>query len=211
MRRCGGVVAEGGPDEAGDRVRLGSSRAVPQTLSTRARMIGRMVFRSPVERVLPDRLAGERDALTQQLDFHRATLLSKLDGLDDESLRRPMTASGVSLLGLVKHLAETEHGWFVKIYARLPEADLYSTDDDPDAEFRVGPDETTDALVGQYLRSCARARAVVAAGGLDDVVPTPWGAEVDLRAILVHMVQETARHNGHADIIREAIDGVTGD
>jgi Protein of unknown function (DUF664) len=65
--------------------------------------------------------------------------------------------------------------------------------------------------VGQYLRSCERARAVVAAGGLDDVVPTPWGAEVNLRAILVHMVQETARHNGHADIIREAIDGVTGD
>jgi uncharacterized damage-inducible protein DinB len=175
------------------------------------RMIGRMVFRSPVERVLPNRLAGERDALTQQLDFHRATLLSKLDGLDDESLRRPMTASGVSLLGLVKHLAETEHGWFVKIYARLPEPDLYSTDDDPDAEFRVGPDEAADTLVGQYLRSCERARAVVAAGGLDDVVPTPWGAEVNLRAILVHMVQETARHNGHADIIREAIDGVTGD
>ena len=196
---------------SGDRGRLGSSWVVRQTLSTRARMIGRMVFRSPVERVLPDRLAGERDALTQQLDFHRATLLSKLDGLDDESLRRPMTASGLSLLGLVKHLAETEHGWFVKIYARLPEADLYSTDVDPDAEFRVGPDETTDALVGQYLRSCARARAVVAAGGLDDVVPTPWGAEVDLRAILVHMVQETARHNCHADIIRDAIDGVTCD
>jgi Protein of unknown function (DUF664) len=97
---------------------------------------------------MPNRLAGERDALTQQLDFHRATLLSKLEGLDDESLRQPMTASGVSLLGLVKHLAETEHGWFVKIYARLPEADLYSTDDDPDAEFRVGPDETADALVG---------------------------------------------------------------
>ena len=175
-------------------------------------MIGPVVFRSPVERVLPNRLAGERDALTQQLDFHRATLVSKLDGLDDASLRRPMTASGVSLLGLVKHLAETEHGWFLKIYARLPEPDLYPTDnDDPDAEFRVGPDETADALVGQYLRSCERARAVVAAGGLDDVVPTPWGAEVNLRAILVHMVQETARHNGHADIIREAIDGVTGD
>ena len=65
--------------------------------------------------------------------------------------------------------------------------------------YRVGPDETADALVGQYLRTCERARAAVAAGGLDDVVPTPWGAEVNLRAILVHMVQETARHNGHAD------------
>jgi len=163
-----------------------------------------------VERVTPNRLTGERDALTQQLDFHRATLLRKLDGLDDESLRRPMTASGVSLLGLVKHLAETEHGWFVKIYAGLPEPDLYATDDDPEAEFHVGPDETADTLVGQYLSTCERARALVAAGGLDDVVRTPWDAEVNLRAILVHMVQETARHNGHADIIREAIDGATG-
>ena len=74
-----------------------------------------MVFKSPVERAVPNRLADERDALTQQLDFHRATLLRKLEGLDGELLRRPMTASGLCLLGLVKHLAETEHGWFLKI------------------------------------------------------------------------------------------------
>ncbi|HET6294708.1 MAG TPA: DinB family protein [Kribbella sp.] len=163
-----------------------------------------------MERAVPNRLAHEREALTQQLDFHRATLLRKLEGLDGEQLRRPMTASGLSLLGLVKHLAETEHGWFLRIYGGLPEPDLFSTDGDPDADFRVGPDETADALVGQYLLTCERARAVVAAGGLDDVVRTPSGAEANLRAILVHMVQETARHNGHADIIREAIDGTTG-
>ena len=170
-----------------------------------------MAFTSPAERIKPNRLAGEAEALTQQLDFHRTTLLRKLDGLDDEALRRPMTASGLSLLGLVKHLAATEHGWFFKIYAGLPEPDLYPSDDGTDAEFRAGPDETADVLVEQYLRVCERARAVVAAGGLDDVVGTPWGAEVNLRAILLHMVQETARHNGHADIIREAIDGATGD
>ncbi|MEV8376751.1 DinB family protein [Kribbella sp. NPDC056861] len=170
-----------------------------------------MVFTSPVERATPNRLADERDALTQQLDFHRATLLLKLEGLDDEQLRRPMTASGLSLLGLVKHLAETEHGWFLKIYAGLPEPDLFPTDDsDPEAEFRAGPDETTDAIVAQYLRTNERARAVVAAGNLDDIVTTPWGAEVNLRAILIHLVQETARHNGHADLIREALDGRTG-
>lgn len=159
---------------------------------------------------MPNRLADERDSLTQQLEFHRATLLRKLEGLDDELLRQPMTASGLSLLGLVKHLAETEHGWFLKIYGGLPEPDLFSTDGDADADFRVGPDETADELVGQYLRTCERARAVVAAGRLDDVVTTPSGAEANLRAILVHMIQETARHNGHADIIREAIDGATG-
>jgi uncharacterized damage-inducible protein DinB len=122
-----------------------------------------------------------------------------------------MTASGLSLLGLVKHLAETEHGWFLKIYAGLPEPDLYSADGDPDAEFRVDPDDTADSLVGQYLRTCERARAVVATGGLDDVVTTPSGAQANLRAILLHMIQETARHNGHVDIIREALDGATGD
>jgi uncharacterized damage-inducible protein DinB len=170
-----------------------------------------MGFTSPVERAMPDRLADERAGLTQQLDFHRATLLRKLEGLDDDMLRRPMTVSGLSLLGLVKHLAETEHGWFLKIYAGLPEPDLYSADDDPDAEFRVDPGETADALVAQYLRTCERARAVVASGKLDDVVTTPSGAQANLRAILLHMIQETARHNGHADIIREELDGATGD
>src|SRR5215468_4821783 len=101
-----------------------------------------MGFMSPVERAKPDRLADERDALTQQLDFHRATLLRKLEGLDDELLRRPMTASGLSLLGLVKHLAETEHGWFIKIFGGLAEPDLYATEGDPDAEFHVDPEET---------------------------------------------------------------------
>src|SRR5262249_10886441 len=147
---------------------------------SRGRQYGRrMVFTSPVERAMPDRLADERDALTQQLDFHRATLLRKLEGLDDEPLRRPMTASGLSLLGLVKHLAETEHGWFLKIYAGLPEPDLYATDNDPDAEFHVDPDETADALVRQYRRTCERARAVVDGGGLDDVVTTPSGARAN--------------------------------
>jgi uncharacterized damage-inducible protein DinB len=170
-----------------------------------------MTFASQVERPVPNRLADERDALTQQLDFHRATLLRKLEGLDDEPLRRPVTASGLSLLGLVKHLAETEHGWFLNIYGGLSEPDLFSSDGDPGAEFRVGPDETVDILIGQYLATSDRARAVVAAGGLDDVVTTPWGAEVNLRAILLHMIQESARHNGHADIIREIIDGTTGE
>ncbi|MFF1822259.1 DinB family protein [Kribbella sp. NPDC058245] len=169
-----------------------------------------MVFTSSVERSSPDRLANERDALTQQLDFHRATLLRKLDGLDDEALRRPMTASGLSLLGLVKHLADTEHSWFIKIYGGSTEPDLYAVPGDREAEFRAEPGETTDGLVGQYLQVCERASALVAAGDLDDVVTTPWGSEANLRAILLHMTQETARHNGHADIIREAIDGATG-
>ncbi|TWD81225.1 putative damage-inducible protein DinB [Kribbella amoyensis] len=166
-----------------------------------------MSFTAPGERQQLNRVADERETLTQQLDFHRATLLHKLDGLDDEQLRRPMTASGLSLLGLVKHLAGTEQGWFLKIFGGSDEPDLF----DPDTEFQVRPEETADELVEAYLRTCDRAREVVAAGALDDVVTTPWGAPVNLRAILAHLIQETARHNGHADIIREALDGTTGD
>jgi uncharacterized damage-inducible protein DinB len=166
-----------------------------------------MVFISPLPRTAPNRLADDRGALTDQLDFHRATLLRKLEGLEDEPLRRPMTASGLSLLGLVKHLTVTEHGWFLEIYAGEPAPEPV----DPEDEFRAGPDETAEAIVAAYMETCAQARAVVAAGDLDDVVVTPWGAEVNLRAIMAHMVQETARHNGHADIMREALDGTTGD
>ncbi|UFN45751.1 DinB family protein [Nocardioides okcheonensis] len=160
-----------------------------------------------MSRTPPDRLAGERDALTQHLAFQRATLLEKLDGLGDADLRRPMTASGLTLLGLVRHLTVTEHGWFLVIFAGEPDpyADLVD-----DAEFHVGDDEDTDEVLARYRETCARADAVVAAAGLDDVATTPWGAEVNLRAILTHMVQETARHNGHADLMRESIDGTTG-
>ncbi|SBT42224.1 DinB family protein [Micromonospora auratinigra] len=164
-----------------------------------------MVFRSPVDRALPDLLADERGALTQQLDFHRATLLHKLDGLDEADLRRPMTPSGLSLLGLVKHLTAAEHGWFLETYAGQPAGPVA-----PEAEFLVAPTERVDELVTSYLDTCDRARAVVAAGGLDDVVRTGWNQSINLRAILVHMIEETARHNGHADLIREALDGVTG-
>jgi len=167
------------------------------------------VSSTPLEnRVDVDRLAGERDALNQQLDFQRATLLHKLEGLDDEQLRRPMTRSGLSLLGLVKHLTSTEHGWFLNIYAGLPDPAPYGAN--PSQEFRAGPHDTAQALVDDYLRTCARCRQVVAAGELDDVIRTPSGTSANLRAILLHMIQETARHNGHADIIREEIDGTTG-
>ncbi|MDR7253572.1 putative damage-inducible protein DinB [Nocardioides sp. BE266] len=160
-------------------------------------------------RVDPDRLGDERAALTQHLAYQRATMLIKLDGLDDEALRRPMTASGLNLLGLVRHLTVTEHGWLLTIYGGVPDPYL-ALDEQPGAEFRVDADEPTEEVLALYRETCARADELVAAGGLDDVVTTPWGAEVNLRAILAHLVQETARHNGHADLMREAIDGTTG-
>jgi uncharacterized damage-inducible protein DinB len=171
-----------------------------------------MIFVAQVSRPTPPPVADERTALAGWLDFHRATLVLKLDGLDDEQLRRPMVPSGTSLLGLVKHLTEVEHGWFVNEYARLGEAPLFETDDDPDASFRIEPDETAADLVAAYQAICDRSRAIVAAASsLDETVPNARRGRIDLRRIMLHMIEETARHNGHADIIRELIDGAVGD
>ena len=171
-----------------------------------------MTFRTPVHRVPPPPIAGERQALGAWLDWHRAALLEKLDGLGEEQLRRPMVPSGTSLLGLVKHLTETEHGWFVIEYARLDEEPLFETEDDPEAGFKVGPDETSALIVARYLEICERSREILAgAASLGETVPNERWGSIDLRRIVIHMIEETARHNGHADILRELIDGVTGD
>jgi uncharacterized damage-inducible protein DinB len=147
------------------------------------------------------------------LDFHRATLLWKVSGLSDEDLRRPMTPSGVSLLGLVKHLADVEQSWFVEVFAGEPPEFPLWREDDPGATWRIEPHETTEQIIDVYRRVCARCRAIVASASPEDLAAAPReGAEgLTLRWILVHMLEETARHNGHADIIREAIDGATGE
>lgn len=153
---------------------------------------------------------GEKESLKAALDRHRDVVLWKLQGLDEEQVRRPMTASGTSLLGMTKHLAAVEYGWFCETFGREAEP-LPFDDDDPDADLRVGPEDTTEAVVAFYRR--ARAAADLAIEELDvETRGTAWhGATVTLRWVLIHMVEETARHAGHMDIIRELIDGATGD
>jgi uncharacterized damage-inducible protein DinB len=163
------------------------------------------------ERPVVPSVADELTALVAWLDWHRATLVGKLDGLTEEQVRWSPVPSGTTLLGLVKHLTETEHGWFVNEYAGLGEPAPFETDDDPEAGFRVEPGDTTAEVVAAYLAMCARANALVAGADPDQRVPSARRGEIDLRRILIHMVEETARHNGHADIIRELVDGVTGD
>jgi uncharacterized damage-inducible protein DinB len=143
------------------------------------------------------------------LDFHRATLLWKVDGLSDEDLRRPMVPSGTSLLGLVKHLADVEQSWFVERFAgREPRIQLWR-EDDPGATWRIEPDETTPQILDLYRAACEDSRKAVEGTSPDDVAKQAQRGET-LRWIMSHMIQETARHNGHADILREMIDGQTG-
>ena len=174
-----------------------------------------MTFTSPIERSFPPLDVDERQTLAARMDYQRATLLRKLEGLDDEQLRRPMVPSGVSLLGLVKHLTDAQHFWLIRSLGQIDEPSPVASDDKDeggqDPSFRIEEHDTTDAVVARYLDMCQRSRQVVAnAGSLDATVPGPGGAPANLRAILVHMIEETARHNGHADIIRELLDGATG-
>ena len=155
-------------------------------------------------------LAGPPKELVEGfLDFLRATLLWKLDGLSDEDLRRSLVPSGWSLLGMVKHIAYVERSWFRKVF--LGETVTFPwTEADPDADWRIEPGETTAQVLDLYRDECARARAIVAAASWDDLAVRADEPR-SLGWILTHMVEETARHCGHADLVREQLDGATGE
>lgn len=163
-----------------------------------------------VRRAKTPRAAPEKVMLGAFLDYCRATLLLKIAGLSDEELRRPMVPSGITLLGMVKHLAYVEIWWFSVVFAGEDDPAPWS-EDDPDADWRVEPDESTAAIVALYQDAAARSRAIAEAASLEDHAGRPDRSDHTLRWIMLHMIEETARHNGHADIMREMIDGVTGE
>jgi uncharacterized damage-inducible protein DinB len=158
---------------------------------------------------------GEKESLQVALQRHREVVVWKLDGLDDEQLRRPMTPSGTNLIGMVKHLGAVEYGWFCQTFGRPQEPRCAEIDelleDDPENDMRLSPQESTQEIVEFYLRACASADDAIEEIGLD-TLGTSWsGEQVSMRWVLIHMVEETARHAGHMDILRELIDGATGD
>jgi uncharacterized damage-inducible protein DinB len=153
--------------------------------------------------------AGEKESLYVALDRHRDAVLWKIEGLDDDQLRRPMTPSGTSLLGLVKHLAYVEYGWFCETFGRDSEP-TPATEDDPDADLRVEPGESTADIVALFGRARGASDQVIDDLDIEDTGTAWYGPTVTLRWVLIHMVEETARHAGHMDIVRELIDGATG-
>jgi uncharacterized damage-inducible protein DinB len=154
----------------------------------------------------------EAEMLVGFLDYQRDALLWKLDGLDDEQLRRPHEPSGLTLLGLVKHLTDVERSWFRENFAGEDLAHLWD-DADPDRYWRIEPGETAGGLVADYREECRRANGIIRASSLDTPLakPSPGRTPPTLRWVCLHMIEETARHLGHADLIREAIDGATGE
>jgi uncharacterized damage-inducible protein DinB len=159
----------------------------------------------------------ERAQLTAFLDHFRATILRKADGLEAAQLDQPLAPSPLTLGGLLNHLAYVEDLWFRVRFAGLPADALWADVDwaaDPDHEFRTAADVPPDVLRTRYRDACARSRAVVrTTDSLDQraALPRSGGQYVDLRWILLHMLEETARHAGHADLLREAVDGTVGD
>ena len=166
-----------------------------------------------VERVDPPLTGTELEMLNTFLDYHRATLLWKVSGVSDEDLRRKaVPTSTMSLLGLVKHLAYVERSWFQRWFKN---EDVFFpwTGEDPDADWRIEPEETTENIIRLYNEEVEKSRRIVGAAGLDDLAARAGseGERASLRWIMFHMIEETARHNGHADLLREALDGATGE
>ncbi|TFV67897.1 UNVERIFIED_ORG: DinB family protein [Bacillus sp. AZ43] len=165
-------------------------------------------------------VAGDEVAtLLGFLDFHRATFAWKTGGLDGDALRVSVGASSMTLGGMLKHLALVEQSWFAhRLHGRGEHPRRGGPfDADPDWEWNAAAEESPEQLREQWTEAVARSRDLVAEaladGGLDRLAAVPWpdGRTPSLRWILVHMIEEYARHNGHADLIREQIDGQTGE
>jgi hypothetical protein len=155
--------------------------------------------------------ADEKTVFAHSLARHRAVVLWELEDLDDDQLRRPVVPSCTRLLGLVKHLAGVEYGWFCDTFGRQVELVPFDIDEDPESDMRVEPAETAVGIVAFYKRACAAADAAIAETDLDGLGRSWSGDSVSMRWVLVHMIEETARHAGHMDIGRELLDGATGD
>lgn len=158
--------------------------------------------------------ADERTTLEAFLEHYREVLTRKISGLSEADARRNLVPSATTLGGLVKHMRWVETSWFERVLAQTPQAELPPrpwSKDEPDGDFRMESGETVDGLIAEYAQQCARSRDIAGTYGLADVVPNPRLGEVSLRWIYIHMIEETARHAGHADILREQVDGTTGD
>jgi Protein of unknown function (DUF664) len=169
---------------------------------------------SPAERQFrldPPRVAGERTMYQAWLDYHRGTLLWKCAGLTDDQLKTAsVSPSNLTLLGLVRHLSEVERWWFRTRSAGLALPELYCGDDDPDGDFDSVAQAVVEQNIATFMSECLAADEAVRAKSLDDTF-THRDNQVSLRWVYVHVIEEYARHNGHADLLRERIDGATGE
>jgi len=156
-------------------------------------------------------VADERAMLEGWLEWQRSTLLWKCAGLTGDQLaERAVPPSTLSLLGLVRHMTDAERAWFRRHFRGEPLSEAYARPERPDAAFDDVSAEQAEADLARLQEEWARCRAGVDGAALDDVFTLPVWGEISLRWVYSHMIEEYARHIGHADLLRERIDGVTG-
>ncbi|MGA4800947.1 DinB family protein [Streptomyces lavendulocolor] len=164
------------------------------------------------ERPQPPLVGEERVMLRAFLDHHRATLAMKCEGLSDEDLRRrSMPPSTLSLLGLVRHMAEVERGWFRRTIAGEDVPLVWSPDEDYQAAYDPTGSTRSEAF-SAWEAEVAHSRRIEASAASLDVTGhnARWDVDVSLRHVMLHLIHEYARHNGHADLLREGVDGTVG-
>lgn len=155
--------------------------------------------------------AGERELLEGFLEYHRQVVRGKVRGLSEEDARRRLVPSSTTPIGLIKHAAAVERAWFQHYLAGRPREQIAGNARGDAPSWEVGQDETIADVIAEFDAACAESRQIAAGFALDDTVPHDRLGPVSLRWIYVHMIREHARHVGHADILREQIDGATGD
>jgi uncharacterized damage-inducible protein DinB len=153
----------------------------------------------------------ERTTLLAFLEWERSTLARKCDGLNADQMRQASAPpSNLTLLGLVRHMADVERGWFRRTLAGEDIEDRYSSDADPDGDFDNIATADVDEAFASWHEECSLADEIMSRRALEATGRQRTGREVSMRWILNHMIEEYSRHNGHADLIRQAIDGATG-
>ncbi|MGY1399274.1 DinB family protein [Streptomyces sp. SS10] len=163
-------------------------------------------------RVGPPLFGGERETLRACLDYHRATLAMKCEGLTDEELRkRSMPPSTLSLLGLVRHMAEVERAWFRRVFQDNDAPMVWSDETDFQAAYDADASTRQEAFTAWEAEVENSRQVEREASSLDAAGHQPrWGEDVSLRMVMLHVLMEYARHNGHADFLREGVDGTVG-
>ncbi|MER7957148.1 DinB family protein [Streptomyces sp. NPDC096030] len=163
-------------------------------------------------RIAPPLLGGERETLRAFLDYQRATLALKCEGLDDAQLReRSMAPSTLSLLGLVRHMAEVERAWFRRVFEDGEAPMVWSDEIDFQAAYDASRSTRAEAFAAWEAEVETSRRIEREAASLDLTGHQPrWGEDVSLRMVMVHVLLEYGRHNGHADFLREGVDGTVG-
>jgi Protein of unknown function (DUF664) len=156
-------------------------------------------------------VAAEREMLEEFLEYHRGALSGKLRGLSEEDARRRLVPSLTTMIGLVSHAAAVERNWFQHYLGGNPREEITGNARGDAPSWDVGAGKTIAGVIAEFDSACAASRQIAAGFALDQAVPHDQLGQVSLRFIYVNIISEHARHAGHADILREQIDGVTGD